>query len=588
LKPGVSQPQAEAALNVLFRQMEKDIVGEQGIRFAGEPIQLVPASRGYSMLRQQFSQPLLILMIAVGLVLLIACANVANLLLARATARHHEIRLRLAVGAGRMRLIRQLLTESLLMASIGGALGLIIASWETQMLLNLLPRGPNPIALDAHLDPRILAFTAALSVFTVVLFGLAPAFRAVRVNLGAGSGRAGSEIGSGLPLIKLLVISQVALSLLLLVSTLLFVRSLQKLKSVDLGLDPKNLLQVSIDTRGSGYRDARLATLYEELLERISSIPGVRSASASSNGLIQGHWTRTNVSVQGDTRVQAEDQMVDSADVGPRFFETVGTPLWRGRDFSAADNAAAPKVVVINEAMAGYYFGNQNPIGRRLGTGENNAEFEIVGVAKAARFSTVRQQAPLMMYFPALQRRMDVSALQVRASANPVAIAAAVRHEVQAVDKRLLVDVKTLTEQVNDSLVQERLVGTLSGFFSVLALVLANVGLYGVMAYSVTRRTSEIGIRMALGAARRDVLLLVVREAMTLVLIGLALGVPAALITARLAGHLISGLLFGLTTTDPVTIAMATVLLTGVAAIAGYLPAWRASRIDPLHALRYE
>jgi predicted permease len=390
-------------------------------------------------------------------------------------------------------------------------------------------------------------------------------------------------------LIKLLVISQVALSLLLLVSTLLFVRSLQKLKSLDLGLDPTNLLQVSIDTRGSGYKDARLATLYEELLERVGSIPGVRSASGSSNGLIQGHWTRTNVSVEGDTRAQAGDETVDSAEVGPRFFETVGTPLWRGRDFSAADNAAAPRVVVINEAMARYYFGDQNPIGRRLGTErENNAEFEIVGVAKDARFSTVRQQAPLMMYFSALQRRMDLSALQVRASANPVAIAAAVRHEVQAIDKRLLVDVKTLTDQVNDSLAQERLVGTLSGFFGVLALVLANVGLYGVMAYSVARRTSEIGLRMALGAEHRDVLFLVLRETMTLVLIGLALGVPAALITARLAGHLISGLLFGLRPTDPATIAMAAVLMTSVAAIAGYLPAWRASRMDPGHALRCE
>jgi macrolide transport system ATP-binding/permease protein len=325
---------------------------------------------------------------------------------------------------------------------------------------------------------------------------------------------------------KILVISQVALSLLLLVSAGLFVRSLQKLKSLDLGIDPENLLQVALDTQG--YKGARLTSLYTQLLERVSSIPGVRSASGSGLGLMSGYRQRNTVSVQGNTS-DDDTTFVDSADVGPRFFETAGQPLLLGRDFTAADNAAAPRVVVISESMARRYFGNENPIGKRLGYGrKNNAEFEIVGVAKDARFFSVRYQVPLMMHFPAHQRSDRMDALQVRTIGNPTAIAAAVRKEVQAIDKRLLVDIKTLAAQVDDSLVQERMISTLAGFFSLLALLLAIVGLYGIMAYSVTRRTSEIGIRMALGAERRDVLWLVLRETTLLVMTGIAIGVPLA------------------------------------------------------------
>ena len=586
LKPGVSQQQAQADLNVLFPQIEKEMSMNKYQRFSGRPIELVSASRGYSMLRRQFSQPLTILMIVVGLVLLIACANVASLLLARATARRNEIGIRLAVGAGRLRLVRQLVTESMLLAAMGGAQGLMFASWGSRALLNLLPQGPVPMLLDLHPDLRILGFTTALALLTGMLFGLAPALRATRVDLKAGLGKVGSATRPSLRFGQTLVISQVALSLLLLVSAGLFVRSLQKLKSLDLGINPENLLQVAIDTQG--YKGARLTSLYGQLLERLNSIPGVRLASGSGLGLISGFKQRTTVSVQG---AASDDQetFVDSADVGPRFFETAGQPLLLGRDFTAADNAGAPKVVVINESMARRYFGNENPIGKRLGYGRrNNAEFEIVGVAKDARFTSVREQVAPMMYFPAHQRTDRVDALQVRTIGNPTAIAAAVRRQVQGIDKRLLVDIKTLGAQVDDSLVQERMIGTLAGFFSLLALLLAIVGLYGIMAYSVTRRTSEIGIRMALGAERRDVLWLVLRETMTLVMIGIAIGVPAALAVGRLAGHLVSGLLFGLTATDPVTIAIAALLLAGGAAVAGYLPARRASRVDPMLALRYE
>jgi macrolide transport system ATP-binding/permease protein len=585
LKPGVNQEQAQADLNVLFPPIEKEM-SPKYMRFSGRPVELVSASRGYSILRRQFSQPLTILMIVVGMVLLIACANVASLLLARATARRNEISIRLAVGAGRFRLVRQLVTESLLLASMGGALGLMFASWGSRALLNLLPHGPVPMSLDLHPDVRILGFTTALSLLTGMLFGLAPAVRGTRVDLKAGLGKAASGTRPGLGLGKLLVISQVALSLLLLVSAGLFVRSLQKLKKLDLGINPENLLQVAIDTQG--YKGARLSSLYGQLLERLSSIPGVRSASGSGLGLIAGLKQRTTISVPGNT-TDDENAFVDSADVGPRFFETAGQPLLLGRDITAADSAGAPKVVVINESMARHYFGNENPIGKRLGYGpKNNAEFEIVGVAKDARFTGVREQIPLMMYFPSHQRAERVDALQVRTIGNPAAIAAAVRREVQAVDKRLLVDIKTLSAQVDDSLVQERMISTLAGFFSLLALLLAIVGLYGIMAYSVTRRTSEIGIRMALGAERRDVLWLVLRETMILVMTGIAIGVPAALAVGRLAGHLVSGLLFGLTATDPITIAIAALLLAGGAAVAGYLPARRASRVDPMLALRYE
>jgi predicted permease len=525
-------------------------------------------------------------MIVVGLVLLIACANVASLLLARATARRNEISIRLAVGAGRLRLVRQLLTESLLLAAIGGVLGLLFASAGSRALLNLLPHGPVPMTLDLHPDLRILGFTTALSLLTGILFGLTPALRATRMDVKAGLGKAGSAARPSMRLGKVLVISQVALSLLLLVSAGLFVRSLQKLKSLDLGINPENLLQISIDTQA--YKGARLTSLYGRLLVRLNAIPGVRSASGSGLGLISGYKQRTTISVQGNTS-EDENTFVDSADVGPRFFETAGQPLLLGRDFTAADNAGAPKVVAINESMAHHYFGNENPIGKRLGYArKNNAEFEIVGVAKDARFTGVREPMSLMMYFPAHQRTDRVDALQVRTIGNPTAIAAAVRKEVQAIDKRLLIDIKTLAAQVDDSLVQERMISTLAGFFSLLALLLAIVGLYGIMAYSVTRRTSEIGIRMALGAERRDVLWLVLRETVILVMTGIAIGVPAALAVGRLAGHLVAGLLFGLSATDPVTIAIAALLLAVGAAVAGYLPARRASRVDPMLALRYE
>jgi predicted permease len=587
LKHGATAQQGQAELNVLYSQVPENLRFRKGNSGAAS-MEALPGGRGYSDLREQFSRPLQILTIVVGLVLLTACANVANLLLARATARQTEINTRLAIGAGRARLVRQLLTESLLLAAAGGIAGLTLAWWGNSALLGLLPAGPAPLAL--HLDARILAFNALVSLLTGILFGLAPALCATRVDLAAGMGRTGTAARTGIRLNKALVVSQVALSLLLLTAAGLFVRSLQKLKTADLGFNPGQMVQVSLDTRGAGYRGPQVVTLYKQLLARLAAIPGVRSVSGVRNGLIKNGNTTTSLNVPGYPLPQPGEQSVASADVGPRFFEVSGLPLISGRDFSDADNATSQKVVAISESLARQYFSGRNPVGLRLGTGpENPSQFEIVAVCKDAKIVTLRRPIEPTIYFPALQRNADrVSAIEIRTAGDATNVIASVRQEVLAINKRLLVSIKTMNQQVDDTLLQERMIGKLSGFFGVLALLLASGGLYGLMAYSVARRTSEIGVRMALGAKRRDVLTMILRETMSLVAIGIAIGVPVSLAAARLAGRWIEGLLFEMEATDPATMVAASLTIALVAILAGYLPARRASRLDPMSALRHE
>jgi len=585
LKLGENTQHAAAALTVLYTQVP------QGMRFykgnsKAATMEVLPGGRGYSTLRDQFSQPLEILMIVVALVLVTACANVASLLLARATARRKEIITRLAIGAGRARLIRQLLTESLLLATAGGVAGLALAMWGKSALLELLPASPAPLVIQ--LDARILGFNAAATLLTAILFGLVPAFCATRVDLAAGMGRIETTTRSGLRLNKILVVSQVALSLFLLTAAGLFLGSLEKLKSVDPGFNPKNLVQISIDTSRAGYRGPQVAALYRQLLEQLEAIPGVRAVSGVRNGIIQNGVTKTSIVVPHNTAPSSDADTVDSADVGPRFFETASLPLISGRDFSAADDTQSPKVVVINEALARLYFPGQNPVGKHLSTGPGSM-YEIVGISKDAKIVTLRRNVGPMLYFPALQGHTDrVSAIEIRTSGDPSSVVAAARQEVLRINNRLLVSIKTMNEQIDTTLVQERMIGTLSGFFGALALVLASIGLYGLMAYSVARRTREIGVRMALGADRHNMRWMVLRETLILGAVGITIGIPATLVGARLTGHWIEGLLFQISAADPVTIAMAALLLLGVAAIAGYLPARRASRLEPMIALRYE
>jgi predicted permease len=603
LKPEVTEQHASAKLTGLLHQSlmaagGSQLLPEEQQSLRRQSIVLIPASRGLSSLRAQFSEPLRILMAVVGLILLIACANVANLLLARATARRKEIAVRLALGAGRLRLIRQLLTESMLLAFIGGALGLLFAWWGGSFLLSLVGSGRNPVFLKLTLDGRVLGFTAAASLLAGILFGLAPAWRATRVDLtpalkdsGRSSG-AGSRLGLG----KALVVAQVALSLLLLIGAGLFVRSFAKLKSLDAGFNRENVLLVSTDPRMSGYRGRQIAELYQRVLERIKAIPGVRSASRSGEGLLSGNgrFEIGSIHVQGrpapsheNTRMGAAYNLTPTCEVGPEYFETVGMTILHGRGFTEQDNEKSQQAVaVVNETFARHYLGGEDPVGRRFRHGAGS-QIEIVGVVKDAKYDTLREQAQPMYYVSYLQFTGDWrgTTFQIRTVADPTRIIAAVRQAFREVDPNLpLYHIKTLATQVDESLVQERLIGMVSSFFGLLSLLLAAIGLYGIMAYAVNQRTHEIGIRMALGAQRGAVLLMVLRQGMKLVLIGVVLGLAASFAATRI----IAGQLFGITPTDPVTFIGVPLLLLIVALLACFVPAQRATRVDPLVALRYE
>jgi predicted permease len=596
-KPSVSEQQALANVETLFEQVKRASLGpgpsdvpQLDQEILNTRIQIEPGSRGLSALRRQFSKPLLILMVVVALVLLIACANVANLLLARATTRRKEIAMRLALGVGRLRLVRQLMTESLLLALCGGALGLLLAFGGTSFLLTLLSGSSNPILLKVDPDVRVLGFTALVSALTGILFGLAPALRGTQLDLApalkesAGNlGSAGRRPGLGRALVSL----QVGLSLVLLIGTGLFIRSLQQLKSLYPGFDPEKVLVVSLDPTLVGYKGVRATNLYKNLLDQVRAMPGVREASLSEYSPMTSEMQTQIVAVQGYTPRPDEDIAVHQNNVGPGYFKTLGIPVLLGREFTDRDAAGAPGVAVINQTMARYYFGTQNPIGKRFGLGppETAGSLEIVGMVQDAKYNDLREQPPRMAYIPFLQSGAGRMTFEISTATDPASVVVPFREAVRAADKNIPVfNIRTLTQQVDESLVQEGLVATLSGLFGLLALLLACIGLYGIMSHTVVRRTNEIGIRMALGAWRAEVLWMVMREALILVAGGLAIGLPAALAMTRL----ISSQLYGLKPTDPTTIAGATLVLVGVATFASYVPARRAMRVDPTVALRYE
>jgi predicted permease len=593
LKPGVSLERARADLAVIFQQA---VIGEE-LALNNEPaakrriltwrLQLEKAGSGLSALRRQFSRPLVVLMGIVGLVLLIACANVANLLLARATTRQKEIAVRMALGASRSRLICQLMTESLLLAIIGGALGVILAWWGSNYLVAFMATGRRPILLSISPDTGMLLFTTAVSLLTGILFGIAPAFRSARTDLTPAlkaaarttqSRRVRRSVG------KVLVVSQVAVSLVLLVGAGLFMRTLRNLHSINLGFEREHVLLVSVDPARSGYTPEQLTSRFKQLLERFESTPGVRSASLSWITPITGGGTMLSVSVEGYMAKHEENREVYLNWIAPKYFETLGTPLVIGRDFGPQDTMKSPRVGIINQTLARHYFGSRNPIGKHV-TIDPDAVKEIIGVVGDAKYLEVREATPPTMYLDSLQEERPGTEFEIRTAGNPAGVISAVRREMEAVVKGVpIADVRTLESQVDASIVQERLIAMLSGFFGGLALLLACIGLHGIMAYTVARRTSEIGIRMALGAERAQVLWMILREVLLLMLIGVGIGLPVVFVVARLT----ASLLFGLKPTDPTTITAAVVVMSAVAAVAGYLPARRASRVDPMVALRYE
>ena len=590
---GVSVQQASAAVNLLFKQSLQEQAGAQpsperleDIQQAG--IELTPAGKGLSELRRQFSLSLRILMAVVVVVLLIACANVASLLLARAAARQKEFAVRLAVGAGRMRLTRQLLTESLLLASLGGLAGVVLAWWGSRLLVLMASAGSESLPLDVTPNARILGFTLLASLLSAVIFGTVPALRATRVepNPSLKGCKGATQAVSQSPLGKALVVAQVALSLLLLVGAGLFVRTLINLQNVPTGFDQQNALLFRVDTATTGYKDAQLATMLREVEEKVKAVPGVQAASFSFFIFNQGGWT-SPVFTRDQTFAEGQSQNVRQNLVGQDYFTTMGIPLILGRGFGPQDTDKSQRVAVISEMMAQRFFPDSSPLGRRFGTSgpESREQIEIIGVVKDANYESLTEPLRPMAYYPHAQRPRPLDSFVVRFSGAPDVAIPQVRQAIRQVNPNLPIDeVVSLSEYIGRSLVQQKLVARLASFFGLLALLLACVGLYGVLSYAVARRTNEIGIRMALGARSRDVLWLMLREALTLVLIGVVIGVLASLAATQTA----SALLFGLKPHDPLTITLATLLLMSVAALAGYLPARRAARVDPMVALRQE
>jgi predicted permease len=601
LAPGVSLEQALANADPIYRQsMREAAEGMGGLPFDSARVRdmylqfrlhLEPGGRGLAGLRQRFSKPLLILMAVVGVLLLITCANVASLMLGRASARQREIEVRIALGAGRRRLIWQLITESALLALAGGGGGFLMAFWATSSLLALMSHASSPISLNARPDERVLVFTALVSSFTAILFGLAPALRATESGV-AGLKESGRILGgmrSQSRLGRVLVVLQVALSLVLLVGAGLLVRSLENLKTFDPGFNAQHVLLVSTNPGLVGYKDEQAVGLFQRLVAEVRAFPGVRSVSYSDFSPLGARLSFTLPTVEGYTQRPGENTPVMLNIIGPGYFKTLDTPVLLGREFTNGDAAGAPKVGIINQTMAHYFFGDANPIGHRFsipGWRGDSSWIEIVGVIQDAKYHNLRERTPPQAYIPFLQApESGTTTIEARAATDPASLAAGIRRLIQQADSRLPVfDVKTLTEQVDESLVEDRLVASFSSVFGLLALLLASVGLYGVMAHAVSRRTNEIGVRMALGAQPRQILAMVMRESLLLVIVGVAAGLPLAMGASRL----IRSELYGLNPADPFTLSMTTLLLLGVAGLAGYLPARRATRVDPLVALRYE
>jgi predicted permease len=602
LKPGVAQAQAKASINVVFKRMLESVLGstltaEQRKDLLNQNLGLQPAARGSSTLHAAFAEPLKVLMGLVGLVLLIACANVANLLLARGAARQKEIAVRRAIGAGRFRLIRQLLTEALLLAFLGATAGLLLAQWADALLLRMVSGvsgGPQTIQLNLRPDARLLGFTLLIAVVTAIFFGLIPALRATRLDLSpvlksAAGGTAGETAGRRLPVGRVLVIAQVAVSLVLLIAAALFVHSLARLSEVNLGYNRENMLLFQVDPASAGYKGTAGARLQQTLLDKFSAIPGVRGVTLSSNGLFSHSESADPIAVEGYTAKQGEEMNSRMDHIGPGYFSMVGIPVLIGRDIGHQDGGNGPRAAIVNQTFAHRFFPNTNPIGKHIRDTYpgNPAEAEIVGVVADAKYNSLREKTPPRIYVPYFNPMWEHSfaKYEVRTFGDPASVSAALRRTVQETSPALPeIEIQTMAGLVNDSLHTDQFIARLSSAFGVLAMLLASIGLYGIMAYNVVQRTREIGIRMALGARPGNVLWNVLRETMLLVLIGIAVGVPAALAGTRL----IRSMLFGLGAADPVAIVIAVILLAVIAAVAGFLPARRASQVDPMVALRYE
>lgn len=615
LKSGMTMQKAQASLQPFMHSMLEMEVREKAFNNASEYdrqqflrcwMSLLPGSQGRAQLRDQLKTPLWVLMAITGTVLLIACANIANLLLARAAGRQKEMAVRLAIGASRMRIVRQLMIESLSLSALGAVAGLAVAFWADRLLMAAyLGSAAAGLKLSTTPDFRILLFALAVTVATGLFFGLAPAVQSTKPNVGPTlKDQAGSVVTGGSALLrKSLVTAQVTLSLLLLIGAGLFVKSLNNIRQLGPGFPVERLIGFELDPSLSGYKADRTKAFYQRLSESISAIPGVQSVGLASMRILEGDEWDNSVTVEGYTPARQGDHPYAYMNmIGPNYFATLGVPIVAGRDFNLKDTEqvrhwpeeqgdeqfTAAKIM-INETFAKKYFGGQNAVGRHLGFGSDpgtKTDMEIIGVVKDIRYTSIRDEIPQQAYVPYFARvHVGQMTVYVRTALDSNLLFPVLRAKVRELDPNVPVySMRTTEEQIDNLLTTERLIASLSAVFGFLATLLAVIGLYGVMAYAVSRRTREIGIRMALGAEQGRVIWMVMREALLLVGLGIVVGVPAAWGLSRF----IESQLFGLKGHDPITMALAAIGLGVVASLAGYLPAWRASRVDPLHALRYE
>ena len=614
LKPGVSIQKAQAALQPLMHSMLEREVREPAFRNASAYVrkqfvrgwlQLLPGGQGRSRLRQQMSTPLYLLLGITGMVLLLACANLANLLLARATARSKEMAIRLAVGAGRVVIVRQLLIESLLLSGFGAVLGLVLAYAADRFLLATFLTSEDS-GIRAMPDLRVLAFALALMLVTAVIFGLAPAIQSSRADVADTlKAEAGSVVGGGnVRLRKALVAAQVGLSLLLLIGAGLFVSTLSNLRGLGPGFAPERLVGFNIDPTLNGYDNARTKVLYQELTDSLAAIPGVRSVAFATMRILADDEWDSSVTVEGYTAKPGQQAEPEMNSISPNYFATLGVPVLRGREFTLQDTRSVkhagdphavdpddmvPAVAMINQQFAQRYFAGRNPIGLHVGYGSDpntRTDMEVIGVVKDIKYTNLRDTILPQAYVPYLAAtEPNGVTFYLRTVMDPKPLMALVREKVRALDPNLPVyEVRTMDQQISISLRNERLIAALSALFGVLATVLAAIGLYGVMAYTVLRKTREIGIRMALGALQGNVIWMVMKEVLLLVGIGVLIGLPAAMGLS----NLVQSQLYGLQPHDPMILTIATSALLAIAGMAGFIPAMRASRIDPTKALRYE